>query len=484
LTLPVGAEVNWTRRKQKTAKGGLAPSRVAAWVAWEGTRMTEKQTCGEAVPSADGKPSFRFEEGWSINTVNIFQCLPCGPKERWGETALQWTKIPEREKDGTQPTIRLIRMLPGSFYYGKTDNRPLVFLCASGAGNVTIELLDRYCDQHINHVVPFASEFTDAIAIPPYATFRFWAGTGALDDAVPTETHLIAVHPGPSWPQWAGAVPEHVNPGAPNFQSTDFRRNYEALSRAKDRPPTPFFVADPNQRARRHRIWGREGLDISGREMGARDWVKPFTHLVLYTFYLDQKNFEHYHPHSWEFVYCMQGEGTMRLRPWRDSFDPKDTCTWPYRPSDKTRKCKEETSSAALLKAPQHVRPTTQSLRDGFSAPRERARRQIQRDRAICEPASEPKACRPPDDLLYDPELWGENWYSWGREGVCFELKPGTAVLVPRSWLHEYEGKRSSRDDGLLLVYAMQTPQPIMHLLEHEANGWNPHSYPLAEKRK
>ena len=412
-----------------------------------------------ASPAECVEPTGRIDSSYACNTVRAFEQIRFDEKSGWGEQRVQWNGV-ARQLDGTEPGVTLIRMRPGAFYCRETRSRTLMFLCVAGAGTVTIEILDRECNQHIHHVVTFSSEFTDSIAIPPFASFRFYAGLGAAERHVPHELHLIEVEPGHCWPEWL-EVPNYVNPGA--FQAADFKRSYEGLSRMHDRQPTPFYAPDPNQRARRHRIWGREGLDLSpGQDLGERDFVKPFTHLVLYTFYMDQKNFEHYHPHSWEFVYCIQGRGTMRLREYLKAFDDKDLCTSPYRDP---QACLAPGSRPGASARP--VPRTTQTLRREST----RARRPSTLDA---------KSVVAPEKSAY-PAAWGENWYSWEMNGVSFDLTAGTAVLVPRTWLHEYQGIRSQNGEDLLLVYAMQTPQPIMHLLEHQANGWNPHCNPIVE---
>jgi quercetin dioxygenase-like cupin family protein len=60
----------------------------------------------------------------------------------------------------------------------------------------------------------------------------------------------------------------------------------------------------PERRANRSRIWGR-----IAQANGEPDLAKPDFHLTLYTFLPGQKNPEHFHPHSIEFVLSVEGKG-------------------------------------------------------------------------------------------------------------------------------------------------------------------------------
>jgi quercetin dioxygenase-like cupin family protein len=74
-----------------------------------------------------------------------------------------------------------------------------------------------------------------------------------------------------------------------------------------------YFKFDRNHknRAIRARIWGRD----ADAESGAADTAKESLHCTLYTFVPGQENPGHFHPHSVELVFCLQGRARMSTKP-------------------------------------------------------------------------------------------------------------------------------------------------------------------------
>jgi quercetin dioxygenase-like cupin family protein len=87
------------------------------------------------------------------------------------------------------------------------------------------------------------------------------------------------------------------------------------------------FARDVSLQCVRARIWGREAEDNVN---GAADDAKPLLHFTSYPFVPGQENPEHYHPHSVEFVMCMQGRAHMTVRPMIESGNFKAGWEDPY----------------------------------------------------------------------------------------------------------------------------------------------------------
>jgi quercetin dioxygenase-like cupin family protein len=103
----------------------------------------------------------------------------------------------------------------------------------------------------------------------------------------------------------------------------DLKRDNPADANALYRMMRPIgkfcgYARNPSLQCVRARIWGREAERDTE---GAADDAKPTLHFTAYTFVPTQENPEHYHPHSVEFVMCLQGRAKMTVRP---MIDPND----------------------------------------------------------------------------------------------------------------------------------------------------------------
>jgi quercetin dioxygenase-like cupin family protein len=119
--------------------------------------------------------------------------------------------------------------------------------------------------------------------------------------ARPGKLLLVMVHAGAGTAK-PGALPGTAAPPPQGPQLQKFKRNFR-------NPAYCHFMRNPELRAVRARIWGKDAQEDDGMS----DTAKPSFHLTLYTFVPGQENPEHYHPHSVEFVLCVQGEAKTSI---------------------------------------------------------------------------------------------------------------------------------------------------------------------------
>lgn len=289
------------------------------------------------------------------------------------ETKITDETIWERDGDRQPFEVVLHTFAPGASSEAKEvshDDGMGLAICCSGSGDAVItprKADDSGWDSPLAAVTLVPG---DTMAIPRSAKYYFVAKDkirpANQDTDHPVDKFvLLMLHT--QMPKTPKAPP----PLPPIADAKDLIRKISLYS---------YFNRNPVERCIRSRMWGREGL---GKLDGAADIAKAYFQVVLYCFVPGQENPQHFHPHSVEFVLCLQGRASMIVR----------------------RLVDEKTANAGK----------------GFNR-------------------------------------------GWEDQFDAREIEPGDTVLVPMAAQHRYIA--SGNEDVVLL--ACQTPQPIMHVLEHE----------------
>lgn len=246
------------------------------------------------------------------------------PKQHWPNIAIYPTITRERMwgKGANQPLeVSIYSIAPGEedSLHRHPDHIELV-ICWRGRGTATIEKFKG------GPVFAFEIQRGDSIVVPKNAWHKFSARPeeemaipNPANPPVPIKTsriwpaeklELVVIHA-------HGCVREVPDPKAdplpnPKLLDRNDRNSNDLYSLMRPIGQFCGFARDTRLQSVRSRIWGREAEKNVG---GGADNAKTTLHFTAYTFVPGQENPEHYHPHSVEFVMCLQGRARMTVRP-------------------------------------------------------------------------------------------------------------------------------------------------------------------------
>jgi quercetin dioxygenase-like cupin family protein len=148
---------------------------------------------------------------------------------------------------------------------------------------------------------PAYAEFSfkkyDTFVVPRGALYRVRVEAGETEQLVMLVIHPIAAD---GFEEVLADLPESDDRRFPEPKRLDPDDSWDPTRNEQ------IYVFDPigAHRAKRVRIWGREGESGTG----AADWAKQDCHLVAYCFGKGQENPPHFHPYSVEFMLGMLGD--------------------------------------------------------------------------------------------------------------------------------------------------------------------------------
>ncbi len=184
-----------------------------------------------------------------------------------------------------------------------------VVICWKGSGTVTFAEHDPAADTFADPPYQSAVSELYTMVMPKHAWHSF-RNTDASNDLV-----LIIVHALNGSRVTAKTVPlpssTAVAIPAANV------RDYQRYLKEPGEQFYYFFNNNPNLRAERKRVWGRDGYyiqDAGSIRAGDPDHAKEQLHVTNYCFEEGQENPGHFHPFSIELVIAVEGKTTMIAR--------------------------------------------------------------------------------------------------------------------------------------------------------------------------
>jgi quercetin dioxygenase-like cupin family protein len=219
--------------------------------------------------------------------------------------------------------VQLYSLAPGATVNDQHHDEGMsLVLCWSGGGKATVTPR-KVDDTGWGAALPEVNLVPgDTMAVPRAAKIRFAANSTVQPDnkdpgdLQPVDKFVFLL--------LQSDMPQSVDPPAlPTV--TDASSLIRKISRYS------YFNRNAEERCVRSRIWGREA---QGKLDGGPDIAKPYFHLTAYCFVPQQENPQHFHPHSLEFVLCVQGRANMTVRHlvddddfgrgWEDQFEVRE----------------------------------------------------------------------------------------------------------------------------------------------------------------